>query len=111
MLSLLVLSLAISAPLTSAQSTAPQARPPQQVNGPFALEYAEPLRTAEDLEIHPNSDVCYKIRAYIFSRGRNPKFLRETTCGPITPSTKKMNGKPGVMPLDIRVSPDGTTGK
>jgi hypothetical protein len=61
--------------------------------------------------IQPDSEICYKIRAYIFSTGSNPKLLRETTCGPKRPSSKKIDGKPEFVPLDMKAKPDGAQEK
>jgi hypothetical protein len=113
MLSLLVLSLALSMPAATAQATGVSGNPqtaPAKPGGTalpkgFVIEEERSVRPFDDMEIHPGADICYKIRAYIFSQGRNPKLLRETTCGPITPSTKNTDGKPGLMPLDVKVEP------
>ena len=116
MLSLLALSLALSTPAAvaaQAQVTAanPLVAPPQsfvlvQPNGPMLIEEEDAARPFDNMEIHPDKDVCYKIRAYIFTKGQNPRFLRETTCGPLTPSAKRLDGtKPGFMPLGLKANP------
>ena len=117
MLSLLALSLALSTPVSAAAQTPVAANNPLvvpsqpfvlvQPNGPMIVEEEDAVRPFDDMEIHPNSDVCYKIRAYIFTKGRNPRFLRETTCGPKVPTVRKMDGtKPGFMPLELKANPD-----
>lgn len=113
MLSLLVLSLALSTPVATAQTTGisgnPQAVPAKPgakaLPKGFVIEEEQAIRAFDDMEIHPDADICYKIRVYIFSQGRDPRFLRETTCGPTTPSAKNTDGKPGLMPLDVKVKP------
>jgi len=113
MFSLLVFSLVLLAPAAAAEKTAPgnlplspsQSFDQVQPNGPAIIEEG-PLLPFDPMEIHPDPDTCYRIRAYIFSQGRHPKFLRETTCGPSTPSARKMDGmKPGVMPLEMKAKP------
>src|SRR5271165_6724674 len=115
MLSLLALSLALSTPASATQTVTPSdplVSPDQslvliQPNGPMIVEEEEAARPFDDMEIHPDTDVCYKIRAYIFTKGRNPQFLRETTCGPKVPTVRKMDGtKPGFMPLELKAKPD-----
>lgn len=77
-----------------------------QPKGPIVFEVG-PVRPFDDMEIHPDSDVCYKIRAFLFTKGQNPRFLRETTCGPTQANAKQMNGaKPGLRPLELKAKPD-----
>lgn len=116
MVGLLMLSLALSAPAAASQGAAvandrdrSQSISIQQDSSPVALE--EPTESFDSIVIQPDSEVCYKIRAYIFSKGSNPKLLRETTCGPKRPSTKKIGGKPEFMPLDMKARPDGAPQK
>ena len=105
MVSLLVLSLVLSAPSATVSQAAHAAIVPQ----PDALAAdASTLRPLPDgfafkdesspsfdaMEIHPDMDICYKIRAYIFSTDRVPKLLRETTCGP-----KGTAAQPKLIPL------------
>ena len=53
------------------------------------------------MEIHPEGDICFKIRAYIFSSGPVPKLMRETTCGPKRGVLKSIDSaKPKLLPLD-----------
>ena len=106
MLSLLALSLVLSAPAAATQPAITQAGPMVVATPELAAQPGEPMPPADAIEIHPSSDVCYKIRAYIFSAGRNPKFLRETTCGPKAPASKEIEGtKPRLMPLDLKAKP------
>ena len=58
----------------------------------------------DPIAIQPDSDVCYKIRAYIFSTGSHPRLIRETTCGPRRPSAKKID-KPEFLPLGVKTKP------
>jgi hypothetical protein len=114
MFSLLLLSLVLSAPAAAAQtglvssdplvaSPAPLVR--MQPDSPMAVE-GEQVRSFDALEIHPELDICYKIRAFIFSKGQNPRFLRETTCGPKAPTAKNVEGaKPRLIPLDSQSQP------
>jgi hypothetical protein len=55
------------------------------------------------IEIYPEGDICFKIRAYVFSAGPVPKLLRETTCGPKRGEVKSIGGaKPKLVPIDAR---------
>ncbi len=122
MFSLLLLSLVLSAPAAAVSQAAQLAVVPQ----PDALAAdASTLRQRADgftfkdgsslsfdaMEIGPHSDVCFKIRAYIFSAGPVPKLLRETTCGPKRGEVKSIGGtKPKLVPVDAQekssASPD-----
>lgn len=113
MFSLLLLSMVLSAPATATQ---PALMPDDSVVHPPPLSVLvqpeAPLSTDEDtrpfdaMEIQPDSDICYKIRAYVFSTDRVPKFLRETTCGPKPSAPKHIDGiKPGGVPSDIKEKP------
>jgi hypothetical protein len=64
---------------TSSQPQAPETQP-------FIIHPESATIPAKDLE-QPRSEVCYKIRAYIFERQDDaaPKFVRETTCPPARP--------------------------
>jgi hypothetical protein len=63
-------------------------------------------RSFDAMEIHPDSDICFKIRAYIFSTGPVPKLLRETTCGPKRPTAKSVEGtQPKFVPIDASEQP------
>jgi hypothetical protein len=58
------------------------------------------------MEIYPEGDICFKIRAYVFSTGPVPKLLRETTCGPKRGEVKSIGGaKPKLVPIDAREKP------
>ena len=116
MVSLLVLSLALSAPAAVTQNGAlandpgaEQSSPSVQVHQdspPIVLE--EPAQSFDPTTIQPDSGICYKIRAYIFSKGSNPKLLRETTCGPTRPTARQLEGiQPKFVPLDVK---DKSTG-
>ena len=109
MISLLVLSLVLSTPSASIQSAVvpsdPLAieSPPSVVIRPeIPLVVEEPQsETFDAMAIHPDTDICYKIRAYIFSTGPVPKLLRETTCGPMRGKLKSVEGaKPKLVPID-----------
>jgi|SRR5208283_5200081 len=114
MFSLLVLSLVLSAPSAAAQTGVVLSDPPvvsshplvrMQPDSPAAVE-GEQLPLFDALDIRPDSDICYKIREFIFSKGRNPRFLRETTCGPKAATAKNVEGaKPKLMPLDWQSQP------
>ena len=118
MVSLLALSLALSTPPAAVQNAAvandrvvtQSSTSVQLQQGSPRIVLEEPTQSFDPIVIEPDSDICYKIRAYIFSKGSNPKLLRETTCGPMAPSTKKID-KPGFMPLDIKVKPNAAPGK
>src|SRR5215469_5329321 len=106
MVGLLILSLALSAPASASQTGAvANGRDLSQSvslgqDSPMVVQQAESF---DPIAIQPDSEICYKIRAYIFSTGSNPKLLRETTCGPKRPSTKKIEGaQPKLVPLDVR---------
>jgi hypothetical protein len=104
MLSLLALSLVLSSAATAVEPT-PGSGAESFSKQQFVLpktgsavdqESAKPL---DDIEVQRSGDICYKIRAFIFSQGRNPKFLRETTCGPTLPKAKQTDGFK-FMPLE-----------
>jgi len=111
MFSLLMLSLMLSAPTAADQSAVvsndPSVVPTPPVvlvqqESPLIIEQ-EPVQSFDALQIHPESDICYRIRAFIFSEGTHPKFLRETTCGPKAPTARQTDGfKPGLVPLNVR---------
>ncbi len=117
MIRLLMFSLVLSAPLVAAQSaTVPDDPLAVELPSLTLMQHAMPVQMAEEqqaksesfdaMEIQPESDICYKIRAYIFSQGSHPKLLRETTCGPKAPETRQTEGfKPLLVPLDITVKP------
>jgi hypothetical protein len=108
MFSLLMLSLALAAPAAAAQlapATSDQL-------GAFSQSLAllqpkidaatvdQQPRLSDNLQVRPDSDICYKIRAFVFSQGSHPKLLRETTCGPKAPTAKSIEGaKPRLVPL------------
>ena len=114
MFSLLVLSLALSASASAAQALVSPTNPPAASsqpfaqalpNGPLIIEQG-PARPFDDMEIHPDPDTCYRIRFFQFSKGKNPKFLREMTCGPNAPKAEKTDeSKPGFMPLELKTKP------
>jgi hypothetical protein len=100
MISLLMLSLVLSAPLANAQTTVSTGNPVVAESASQVLVTPEmPLIVEEPqselfdaMAIHPDTDICYKIRAYIFSTGPVPKLLRETTCGPKRGEVKSVEG-------------------
>ncbi len=117
MIRLLMFSLVLSAPFVAAQ-TAPVRDGSHAVELPplTLMHHGTPVQMAEEqhasyssfdaMEVRPESDICYKIRAYIFSQGSHPKLLRETTCGPKAPEARQTDGfKPQLMPLDVTVKP------
>lgn len=114
MLSLLVLSLALSAPSSAVQSSSVTNDPPVASSQPFVQVQPDmPVKMEQEtagqfdaMEIRPDSDICYKIRAFIFSQGAHPRFLRETTCGPKAPTAKSIEGaQPKLLPLDATDKP------
>ena len=114
MFSLLVLSLALSAPAAASAPPAAPSNPMVTPSAPLLLNQTgkplivveQPLRPSDDMELHPDSATCYRIRFFQFSKGQHPKFLREMTCGPKSPATKNTDGtKPGLMPLDLKAKP------
>ena len=100
MISLLMLSLVLSTPAATAQATVVASNPVLAESAPQVLVTPEmPLIVEEPqsesfdaMAIHPDTDICYKIRAYIFSTGPVPKLLRETTCGPKRGEVKSVEG-------------------
>ena len=114
MLSLLALSLALSASVAATQTAAvandpvgaqPSASVQVQQDLP-RLVIEEPAQPFDPIVIQPDSDICYKIRAYIFSKGPNPKLLRETTCGPTRPTARQLEGiHPKFVPVDAKDKP------
>ena len=120
MLSLLLLSLVLSAPLATAQTTVVASNPVVAESAPQVLVTPEmPLNVEEPqsesfdaMAIHPDTDICYKIRAYIFSTGPVPKLLRETTCGPTRKEIKRLQGeKPKLVPVGVGDRPTGSPQK
>jgi len=109
MVSLLVLSLALSAPVAATQNGVVASNPAVtqsstqvQQESPL-IEVEEPTPSFDPIVIRPDSDICYKIRAYIFSKGSNPRLLRETTCGPHRPTARQLEGtQPKLVPLDVK---------
>jgi hypothetical protein len=113
MLSLLLLSAALATaspgvqpnalsndPLLSGSSGNGLIQPDLQLSGKNQSEQFD------SMEFHPNADVCYKIRAYVFTKGPSPKFLRQTTCGPKAPAARETDGfKPRLVPLDVQANP------
>src|SRR5271166_6121089 len=120
MVSLLLLSMALSTPTAAAQLAVVPGDPlvvespplmAVQPDLPLIVEEAQ-SESFDTMEIHPDTDICYKIRAYIFSRGSNPRLLRETTCGPNRPATKRTDGeKLQLVPMDVKDSPAGSPHK
>ena len=109
MFSLLVISLALStAAPASVQAPVGSADPLLVPSQPFVLIQPDgPKQEFDNIEIRPESDVCYKIRAFLFTKGQNPRFLRETTCPSTRANTRQTNGtKPSLMPLDLKAKPD-----
>ena len=114
MFSLLVLSLVLAAPSAAVETGVVPSDPlvvPSpplvriQPDSPMAVD-GEQVRQFDAMDIHSDADICYKIRAFIFSKGRNPRFLRETTCGPKAPTAENVEGsKPKLMPLDLQSQP------
>jgi hypothetical protein len=111
MVSLLFVSLALSTSASiPAQAPAATVDPLLVASQPFVqIQPNGPSQPFDNMEIHPDPEVCYKIRAYWFTKGENPRFLRETTCGPTRTNAKQMKEvKPGLMPLDLKATPDRT---
>ena len=115
MVSLLVLSLVLSAPTAAAQTAVVRddslvVEPPPLVlihaGIPQQMIEEQQAQSFDAMEIHPESDICYKIRAYVFSTGAVPKLLRETTCGPKRATAKSVEGaKPKLVPVDAGEKP------
>ena len=114
MFSLLVLSLVLAAPTAAAEPALATSDPLgafSQSLGLLQLKIDaaagdQQARLSHDLQVRPDSDICYKIRAYIFSQGSRPKLLRETTCGPKAPAVKSIEGAtPKLVPLDTKDNP------
>jgi|SRR6516164_7263177 hypothetical protein len=110
MVGLLVLSLALSAPAAALDQNSHGAEVKPVLPGFEFTDRQAPASSIDKMELHPASDVCYKIRAYVFSQDANPKFLRETTCGPKVSQTRKTNGyKP--IPVMPEKTSDSTSEK
>lgn len=110
MVSLILLSMVLSAS-SAAQTAIFPGGPltveipalPARSHLPLFRETDEPVQVADPIAIQPESDICYKIRAYIFSTDPVPKLLRETTCGPKRPTSKNIGGaKPKLVPIDAK---------
>jgi hypothetical protein len=114
MLSLLLLSMALSAPATAARKAVVPGNSLVVEPPPLVLMHAGlPQQLIEELQwarSHPQSvevkgqfdeRICYKIRAYVFSNEPAPKLMRETTCGPLPVTTRQIDGAtPKLVPLD-----------
>ena len=118
MFSLLLLSTMLAATASASQpATAPgdlfAVEPPPLVLSHHGLpdqmieeqqQRAKPQFDA--MQINPEGDICFKIRAYVFSAGPAPKLLRETTCGPKRGEVKSIGGaKPKLVPADAEGPP------
>ena len=118
MISLLLLSVLLSTPSAAAQAAVVAGdslavEPPSlglmHHGWPQEMLEEQQHSTFDPMEIRPEIDICYKIRAYIFSTGPVPKLLRETTCGPKRPTAKSVGGtKPKLVPAEA--SGDATAG-
>ena len=109
MISLLVVSLALStAAPASVQAPVGSADPLLVPSQPFVLIQPDgPKQEFDNIEIRPESNVCYKIRAFLFTKGQYPRFLHETTCPPTRAKAKQVEeAKPGLIPLDLKAKPD-----
>lgn len=114
MVSLLVLSIVLAAPADASQPTVVPGDGltvelpslPVQAHLPPFRPIDEPMAVADPIAIQPESGICYKIHAYIFSTDPVPKLLKETTCGPKRPVAKSVEGsKPRLVPLEVREKP------
>lgn len=111
MVSLLVLSLALLVPVAAPQNDVVASHPAGTQSSPSAqvqqesplIEVEEPTQSFDPIVNQRDSDICYKIRAYVFSKGSNPRLLRETTCGPNRPTARQLEGsQPKLVPLDVK---------
>lgn len=110
MVSLLLLAMALSAPLSTAQTAVVPDEPLVVERAPLVfMHHGVPQQMIEEqqtqsfdaMEIRPDTDICYKIRAYVFSKGPVPELLRETTCGPKRAAAKSVEGvRPRLVPRD-----------
>ena len=107
MISLLLLSMVLSTPVSASQTTVAGdwlvAESPRQVflnsELPVTVEEQQ-ARPFDAMDIRPDSDIFFYIRAYIFSAGPVPKLMKETTCGPKRGSLKSIDGaKPKLVPI------------
>ena len=115
MISLLLLSMVLSTPSAATQTAVVASDSPAVAPRPLVLVHPglsqqvvheEQVRSFDPMEIRPEGDICFKIRAYIFSTGPDPKLLRETTCGPKRPTAKSVGGtKPKLVPVDSEDQP------
>src|SRR5450755_2437167 len=114
MTSFLLLSLVLSVPAAAAQTAPVVSNPlvaeaaPQvfvDLESPLIVEEQQ-ARSFDTMEIHPDGDTCFKIRAYIFSTGPLPRLQRETTCGPKRGALKSIDrAKPKLEPIDAGEKP------
>jgi hypothetical protein len=111
MVSLILLSMVLSASSAAAQTVQVPVEPILTQTHPAIPVQPETSQTSADesgeffdhIAIQPDSVNCYKIRAYIFSNDPVPKLLRETTCGPMRPTSKNIGGaKPKLVPIDAK---------
>jgi hypothetical protein len=114
MTSFLLLSLVLSAPAATAQARVAPNSPIVAESAPqiFVVPESQPIVEDEGassfdaMEIHPDGDICFKIRAYVFSTGPVPKLQRETTCGPKRGVLKSIDrAKPKLEPIDAGEKP------
>ena len=107
MVGLLVISLALATPVSavgtdaSTKGTAPSG----QADSLIVVDES-PAHSFDNIELHPASGICYKIRAYVFSQDKDPKFLRETTCGPKVTQTRKTNGYKPILVIPEKKTVD-----
>jgi hypothetical protein len=105
MVGLLILSLALSAPAVALDQNLPSTEvKPLLPQGFEFTDQQAPASSFDKMELHPASGICYKIRAYVFSQDANPKFLRETTCGPNVSQTRKTNGYKPIVVMPEKTS-------
>lgn len=117
MLSLLLLSMALSTPTAAAQTAvAPDnsfvvepaplvpmhAGLPQDLMKNYKWSRSRP-QSAEEIADQSDERICFKIRVYVFSNEPAPKLIRETTCGPLPVSKRQIDGTtPKLIPLDYK---------
>jgi hypothetical protein len=123
MFSLLLLSTMLAAPSAAAQpDTTPSDLFAVEPRPLVAVRHGLPEQMIEEqqqhptrfdaMEIYPQGDICFKIRAYVFSTGPVPKLLRETTCGPKRGEVKSIGGaKPKLVPVDAPEKPPAAPGR
>lgn len=92
MTGLLLLAVVLSATPATQPASPPQANISTDTQA--ATDPVEGSSSYDQLQVRPNADICYKIRAYIFKRDDDhaPRMVGSTTCPSQRPRTRSTDG-------------------